>query len=184
MNQEKYPYKLPPLPYSYAAFETDIDAETMYYHHDKHFATYVNNLNNLLKDQPSLQNLTLEELLKANVSQEILNNAGGVYNHSFFFNELGNKFDTREVMSLWGDIALFKNAFKTAALSVFGSGYAWLVRDNKGSLDIITTKNQDTPVKSGANPLLCLDVWEHAYYLNYKNARADYIDAWFKVMGI
>lgn len=180
-----YPYQLPPLPYSYANFETEIDSETMYYHHDKHFATYVNNLNDLLNDNANLQKMPLDQLLQQdNLSQKILNNAGGVYNHNLFFNEMAVPYDFSEIISVWGSIAEFKVAFKEAALSVFGSGYAWVVRNKDGHIDIITTKNQDTPLAQNLIPLLTLDVWEHAYYLNYKNNRSGYIDGWFKAMGI
>ena len=194
MNQHD-PFINPPLPYSYNSLEPFIDAKTMELHHDRHLQTYVDNLNHILSDYPKLQNLSLEELigyadsLPDSVKIPILRNAGGVYNHIFFFSILKNPSTEKPsqpllqlIESNFGSFDNFKTDFTDAALSVFGSGYAWLVMDAFGHLKIITTANQDTPLSLNLCPLLNIDVWEHAYYLKHFNKRVDYIHDWFHVI--
>ena len=164
--QEYYKFINEPLPYSYKAMEPFIDIQTMYLHHDKHLQTYVDNLNRALWDYPFLQTFTLEQLLcnlesmPMEIRTQIRNNAGGVYNHRFYFN------------GQYGSYEKFKEEFTGAALSVFGSGYAWLVTDPQGKLKILTTANQDTPLAGNLAPVLVIDVWEHACLL-YKTDAAD-----------
>lgn len=185
-----------PLPYAYNAMEPFIDTKTMELHHDKHLQAYVDNLNHALENYPMLHKLTLEQLLvQENLIPEeirtaVHNNGGGVYNHRFYFNNLkieGSKNPVgllgEYIKKTFGSDQNFKNQMKEAAMSVFGSGYAWLVVGGDGVLRIITTANQDTPLPEGLCPVLNLDVWEHAYYLKHYNVRADYIDDWFQVVN-
>lgn len=193
---QHYQFVNPPLPYAYNALEPFIDTKTMKLHHDRHLQTYVDNLNKILKDYPEYQNLSLEELilyadsLPDSIKISVLKNAGGVYNHIFFFSILKNPSTPEPPQSLlqfinvgFGNFNQFKASFIEAALSVFGSGYAWLVIDAFGNLKIITTANQDTPLPLNLCPILCIDVWEHAYYLKHYNMRADYINDWFNVIN-
>lgn len=193
---EHYPFVNPPLPYSTHAMEPYIDTKTMELHHDRHLQTYVDNLNTALKDYPEYHALSLEELLlsvdsmPAEIQTSIKNNAGGVYNHIFYFFNLKNPSEEEPPQPLksyleaqFGKYEDFQTAFGEAALSVFGSGYAWLVIDAFGNLKIITTANQDTPFSRNMYPLLNVDVWEHAYYLKHYNKRADYIKDWFQVVN-
>ncbi|QHI71331.1 superoxide dismutase [Aminipila terrae] len=197
MNQQTQHYKFEnaPLPYPYDALEPYIDAKTMELHHDRHLQTYIDNLNKILEDCPELQDLTLVQLIcNADLFPEcirvpILNNAGGVFNHEFYFSQL-NRLNDKEptahlaldINSQFGSFEEFKSRFKNAALSVFGSGYAWLVLNQNQDLQIITTANQDTPFPLNLCPILNIDVWEHAYYLKHYNKRADYIEDWFNVV--
>lgn len=195
---EHYPFTNPPLPYAYDALEPYIDAKTMELHHDKHLQAYVDNLNNALKNYPDYQLLSLEQLLlyifrlPADIRIPVWNNAGGVFNHIFYFSQLAPPETIPTVIPQPLLSALnhsfesmdgFKKALSDAALSVFGSGYAWLVLTPVGKLQIITTANQDTPLPLGLCPVLNLDVWEHAYYLKHFNVRADYIKDWFSVIN-
>ena len=195
MENEYYPFVNLPLPYAYDALEPYIDEKTMHLHHDKHLQTYIDNLNKVLDAHPELQSLSLTELLKylsrmpADVQQPIRNKGGGVYNHRFYFALLTNPSEGEAVGHLgeaitrtFGSFQNFKDQFKQAALSVFGSGYAWLVLNN-GRLEIMTTANQNTSIELRLGPILAIDVWEHAYYLKHYNVRADYIDDWFKVVN-
>lgn len=188
-------FTLPELPYSYAALEPFIDEETMKIHHDKHHGTYTDNLNKALADFPELQSKTVEELLTGlsslpqSIKTAVQNNAGGFYNHSLFWKWMSqdhNQKPSAEVASvlekIFGSFERFQESFTTAALSVFGSGWAWLVRSEE-TLEIITTAKQDNPISIGKTPLLGLDVWEHAYYLKYQNRRADYVSAWWNVVN-
>lgn len=189
---EHYPFVNPPLPYAYDALEPCIDQKTMYLHHDRHLQTYVDNLNAALKDYPKLHTLSLEELLAcpdhlpSSVQTAVTNNAGGVFNHIFYFSILGQIEYPGNLLGhiffSFGNFEEFEKNFTDAALSVFGSGYAWLVFDQTGRLKIITTKNQDTPIPLGLYPMLVIDVWEHAYYLKHYNLRADYIKNWFHII--
>lgn len=185
-----------PLPYAYNAMEPFIDEETMHLHHDKHLQTYIDNLNEALSSYPSLQNWTLEQLisnissLPPDIRTSVHNNGGGVYNHRLYFSNLQNPAPQRPVgilanalLMTFGSFQAFQKQMKAAALSVFGSGYAWLIINALGQLQIMTTANQDTPLPLGLCPLLNLDVWEHAYYLKYHNVRADYIDNWFRIIN-
>ena len=189
-----YPFNNPPLPYAYDALEPYIDTKTMELHHDKHLQTYVDNLNRLLENS-RFQNLSLEQLiynaerLPDDISVPIRNNAGGVYNHWLYFEGMGNsklKSPTGNMLKAinneFGSFEKFKGEFSKAAMSVFGSGYAWLVND-KGKLKIITTPNQNSPIEEGLCPILTIDVWEHAYYLKNYNVRKEYIDNWFNVVN-
>lgn len=191
-----YPFVNPPLPYAYDALEPYIDTKTMQLHHDRHLQTYVDNLNTILKDYPEYQDLSLEQLLlypdllPASIRTAVKNNAGGVYNHIFFFSTLKKPTQMPESNALlthiaaqFGSTEKFLTAFLKAGLSVFGSGYAWLVQDAHGFLKIITTQNQDTPLTANLSPILPLDVWEHAYYLKHYNKRADYIKDWMQVIN-
>lgn len=195
MQNEYYPFINLPLPYDYDALEPFIDAKTMHLHHDKHLQTYIDNLNALLKNYPKLQSLSLENLIKhantlpTDIQKPLRNHAGGVFNHRFFFDLLANPsedFPTGPLMvkiiQSFGSFDAFKEAFTHAALSVFGSGYAWLVLSNE-HLSIITTTNQNTPLELNMCPILTIDVWEHAYYLKHYNQRKNYIENWFKVIN-
>ncbi|SHM84219.1 superoxide dismutase, Fe-Mn family [Anaerosporobacter mobilis DSM 15930] len=193
---EHYKFINTQLPYSYNAMEPYIDEKTMRLHHDKHLQTYIDNLNNALSNYPQFHAWTLEQLivnipsLPEDIQTPVRNNGGGVYNHQFYFNNLINAVNScpsgllaEEISKEFGSIDSFFKQFKAAALSVFGSGYAWLVVNAAGQLKIITTPNQDTPLPLGMCPVLNIDVWEHAYYLKHYNLRADYIDDWFHVVN-
>lgn len=188
-----YPFINTPLPYAYDALEPFIDEKTM------HLQTYIDNLNRFLEENPSLQNCSLEKLLTmwrrlpCHLQAPLKNNAGGVYNHLFYFDGMKPAQRTNtppndssrlfhEMTRQFGSPENFRSQFKTAALSVFGSGYAWLVSDN-GVLKIVTSFNQNTPLRHSRTLLLNIDVWEHAYYLKHYNLRAAYIDDWFHVVN-
>lgn len=185
-----------PLPYAYHAMEPYIDQKTMWLHHDRHLQTYIDNLNDTLVKYPQFQNWTLEQLilnvpsLPKDIRTSVRNNGGGVYNHRFYFSNLTNPAYLQPVGMLgeairneFGSYASFQKQLKDCALSVFGSGYAWLVVTASGQLEILATKNQDTPLPLRMYPVLNIDVWEHAYYLKHYNVRADYIDDWFHVIN-
>lgn len=192
---EHYPFVNPPLLYAYDALEPCIDTKTMCLHHDRHLQTYVNNLNNTIKNCPELQDWSLEKLLcnsdclKDEVRIPIKHNGGGVYNHIFYFNGMSAN-ETRfqagmlyyAIVFDFNSVDNFYNEFKEKALSVFGSGYAWVVVNKSRKLQIMTTANQDTPIVQCLCPILTIDVWEHAYYLLHYNDRAAYIDNWFHVV--
>ena len=191
-----YPFVNEPLPYSYDALEPFIDTKTMELHHDRHLQTYIDNLNKLLADHPEAQSMSLERLLMSPehfpgpLGIQIKNNAGGVFNHRFFFNNLAPVGTTQNTGVLadhlgkvFGSMDEFKKQMSQAGLSVFGSGYAWLVGTMQGRLQIMTTANQDTPLPQNLCPVLNLDVWEHAYYLKHYNERNKYIEDWFQVIN-
>ncbi len=193
---EHYPFVNPPLPYAYDALEPYIDTLTMHLHHDRHLQTYVDNLNKALRDYPELQTWSLERLIynadtfPEPVRTAIRNNGGGVYNHIFFFDGMTNSATRSRAGTLcpaivkdFGSIERLRKDFKDKALSVFGSGYAWLVVDSDRTLRIVTSANQDSPLSQNYCPVLALDVWEHAYYLKHYNERAAYIDDWFNVVN-
>lgn len=195
MDHNHYPFVNLPLPYEYDALEPFIDGKTMRLHHDRHLQAYINNLNDALKENPLLQKLSLKQLICSSsrlpweLQATIRNNAGGVFNHRFFFDGLTNPADrtpsgnlAQAIVCQFGSFNNFRAAFQKAALSVFGSGYAWLVID-QGALRIITTANQNTPIELNLCPVLTIDVWEHAYYLKHYNVRADYIDDWFHIIN-
>ncbi|WNZ88838.1 superoxide dismutase SodA [Streptococcus iniae] len=185
---------LPELPYAYDALEPQFDQETMTLHHDKHHATYVANANVALEKHPEIGE-NLEELLAnvesipADIRQALINNGGGHLNHALFWELLSPEKTevTKEVASAidqaFGSFDAFKEQFATAATGRFGSGWAWLVVTKEGSLEITSTANQDTPISEGKKPILALDVWEHAYYLNYRNVRPNYINAFFEIIN-
>ena len=198
-------FTLPELPYDSSALEPFIDTETMHIHHDKHHAAYVKNLNDLLAGHDDLLNMDIEVLLKnfdkvpEEIRQKVKNNAGGVANHNMFWEimEPNPKSEVRnpkknimiQIQKDFGNFETFKEKFSAAALGHFGSGWAWLIKDKSNengseeSLKIITTSNQDSPITNNLLPILCLDVWEHAYYLKYKNVRADYIQAFWNIIN-
>ncbi|MDG3281346.1 superoxide dismutase SodA [Streptococcus suis] len=185
---------LPDLPYAYDALEPHIDAETMTLHHDKHHATYVANANAALEKHPEIGEdlvalLSDVEQIPADIRQALINNGGGHLNHALFW-ELLSPEKTEISAELAADIDVtfgsfdaFKEAFTAAATTRFGSGWAFLVVNKEGKLEVISTANQDTPIMQGLKPILALDVWEHAYYLNYRNVRPNYIKAFFEVIN-
>ncbi len=176
-------FELPPLPYDYKSLEPFISAQTLEFHHDKHHAGYVTNLNNLVKGT-DLENKTLEEVILASAKDSskagIFNNAAQVWNHTFYWNGLKKNSGSptgelaEKINASFGSFDEFKNQFKQAGATQFGSGYAWLVLD-KGELKVIKTPNAANPITDGQTPLLTADVWEHAYYLDYQNRRPDYL---------
>lgn len=189
-------YAVPELSYSYDALEPYIDQQTMNIHHSKHHAAYVNNLNAALEGQEEWQEKSVEVLLTSldhlpeSIYWAVRNNAGGHYNHSLFWSSIGpnqGKEPAGEladaINNTFGSFQQFKESFGKAALTRFGSGWAWLVLDKDGKLAVTSTANQDNPITEGLKPLLGLDVWEHAYYLKYQNRRADYIGAWWSVVN-
>ncbi len=197
MTNNYYPFFNLPLPYDYSALLPFIDEKTMELHHDRHLQTYINNLNAALADYPQLQELSLVQLIQnayrlpEPLQTNIRNNAGGVYNHRFFFHgmippgssdNLPQRNLAQEIDRQFGSFAAFRESFQKSALSVFGSGYAWLVVC-RGQLMIITTANQNSPLAQNLCPILTIDVWEHAYYLKHYNLRTDYIDDWFHVIN-
>lgn len=185
---------LPDLPYSYDALEPYIDEETMHLHHDKHHNTYVNNVNAALAKHPEIgedleQLLSDVETIPADIRQAVINNGGGHLNHALFW-ELMTPEKTEpsaalaaDLEAIFGSFEDFKAAFTTAATSRFGSGWAWLVVNNDGKLEVTSTANQDTPISEGKTPILGIDVWEHAYYVKYRNVRPDYIKVFFSVIN-
>ncbi len=185
---------LPELPYAYNALEPYIDAETMELHHDKHHATYVANANAALEKHPELGDdleVILAEIDKipADIRQAVINNGGGALNHSLFWELLSpeKQEPTADVLAAieeaFGSFEDFKTAFTQAATTRFGSGWAWLVVNKDGKLEVTSTANQDTPLSEGKKPILALDVWEHAYYLKYRNVRPNYIKAFFDIIN-
>lgn len=189
-------YELPKLPYAYNALEPHIDARTMEIHHTKHHQAYINNANKALESAPDWAAKPVEKLLREvsaapdSIRQVLINNAGGHANHSLFWQIMGPgkggepKGPIAEAInSAFGGFAGFKEKFADAATKRFGSGWAWLVIDGGGKLAIESTANQDSPLMQGHTPLLGLDVWEHAYYLNYQNRRPDYITAFWNVVN-
>ena len=189
-------YTVPPLPYDYGALEPHISAKTMQFHHDKHHQAYVTNLNAALKDHPQLTNQPVEQLI-ANLNSvpeaartAVRNNGGGHANHSLFWQIMkpgGGGEPTgalaQAINSELGGFNAFKEAFGKAATTRFGSGWAWLVVKD-GKLAVTSTPNQDSPLMDGSGtPILGLDVWEHAYYLDYQNRRPDYITAWWNTIN-
>ena len=188
-------YTLPDLPYAYDALEPYIDEETMHLHHDKHHNTYVTNLNAAIEKHPELGEKTVEELLAdfssvpEDIQTAVRNNGGGHANHTFFWEILGPNAGgeptgtiKEAIEETFGSFEDFKEEFKTAATGRFGSGWVWLVVKD-GKLAITSTANQDSPLMDGQTPVLGLDVWEHAYYLKYKNVRPDYINAFWSVVN-
>ncbi len=188
-------HTLPALPYAYDALEPHIDAKTMEIHHSRHHQTYINNLNAALADLPELAALPLEALLAridslpAQVQGAVRNHGGGHANHSLFWQVMspqgGGEPDGELAAAIerdLGGLEAFKQSFTQAALSRFGSGWAWLVVDGRGKLQVVSSANQDSPLMEGLTPILGLDVWEHAYYLKYQNKRPDYIAAFYNVI--
>lgn len=190
-------HTLPTLPYAYNVLEPWIDAQTMEIHHTKHHQTYVDKLNAVLEKNPEVAEMKLEDLLK-NLStinlpdvdkKQIQNHGGGHVNHSFFWTLMdpANKPDSNLATKLkaeFGSVEEFKKKFTEVATMHFGSGWAWLVENGQGKLEVYSTPNQDSPYMKGHTPILGLDVWEHAYYLKYQNKRPDYIAAWWNLIKL
>jgi len=194
-------HELPKLPYTYDALEPWIDARTMEIHHGKHHAAYVAKLNEALAGYLDLQEKPLEELLAdlaavpEAVRTAVRNHGGGHFNHSFFWQSMkpgglpaqsgrvpGGDLGAA-IASTFGDLQKFQEAFSKEAAGQFGSGWVWLARDHEGELIVLATPNQDSPLSQGLQPLLCLDVWEHAYYLKYQNRRAEYVGAFWNIVS-
>jgi Fe-Mn family superoxide dismutase len=177
-------YKLPPLPYAMDALEPAISKETLEYHYGKHHRAYVKELNNLIKGS-QFENATLEQVIRDS-SGPLFNNAAQTWNHTFFWNCMAPRGGGKPTGALaeamndkWGSYAQFKEAFSKSAISNFGSGWTWLVVRSDG-VDIVNTDDADNPMTQGDEPLLTLDVWEHAYYLDYRNERPKFVEAFFK----
>lgn len=189
-------FQLPALPYAEDALEPYIDARTMNIHHTKHHAAYTNNLNAALAAHADWAAKPIEEILRhidslpENIRTTVRNNGGGFANHNLFWNTMSptgggepNGALAAAINAAFGSFAAFKEKFTTAAQTRFGSGWAWLYVNADGSLGVYSTANQDSPYMEGRTPILGLDVWEHAYYLNYQNRRPDYITAWWNVVN-
>ncbi len=189
-------FTLPKLSYSYDALEPYIDARTMEIHHTKHHQTYVDKLNMALADHPEWLVKPIEQVMREidrvpeNVRQAVRNHGGGHANHSFFWQLLSAQPESQPSGALseaikksYGGLSQFQEKFTATALNHFGSGWAWLVRKKDGSLDVFSTSNQDSPLFHGDEPILGLDVWEHAYYLKYQNRRPDYVQAFWQVLN-
>lgn len=188
-------YELPKLSYSYDALEPFLDARTMEIHHSKHHATYVAKLNEALQNNPELQEKSVEELLvnlnaiPETIRTAVKNHGGGHANHSLFWKSIGPKKNVEpsgivieSIEKNLGGFAKFKEDFSKMGAGLFGSGWAWLVVDASGTLKTMMTPNQESPLSQSLMPIMCLDVWEHAYYLKFQNRRADYINEWWNVV--
>lgn len=189
-------FTLPKLGFEFNALEPHIDAKTMEIHYTKHHQGYTDKLNAALQGQESLLKMTIEEILKNveaipdEIRPAVVNNGGGYYNHNLFWSVLSPEGGAEPagifkeaLMSKYGNLEVFKDQFGQAAVARFGSGWAWLVVDGEKNLDIMSSANQDCPLSVGQTPILGLDVWEHAYYLNYQNRRPDYIAAFWNVVN-
>jgi len=189
------PFMLPLLPYAFDALEPHIDARTMEIHHDRHHKTYVDNLNKAIAESPALGQKSVEDLLKdlnsvpEKIRTAVRNSGGGHFNHLLFWQMMSKSGGgqpkgelAKAIETSFGSFSAFKDGFGKAGLGQFGSGWAWLVLQG-GKLAIESSPNQDTPLSAGKQPILGLDVWEHAYYLKYQNKRADYITAWWNVVN-
>src|SRR3989338_8032352 len=187
-------YELPKLPYSFNALEPYIDSKTMEIHHTKHHQVYVDKLNLAVKET-KFENMNINDILKnikkvpENIRQQVINHGGGHSNHSFFWKIMTPNSEIepigeiyKEITKVFGSFEKFKEEFSNKALTVFGSGWAWLVLNNE-KLEMIQTKNQDSPLSEGKIPLLCIDVWEHSYYLQWMNQRGKYIESFFNVIN-
>lgn len=188
-------FELPKLPYAYDALEPHIDARTMEIHHTKHHQAYITNLNGAIEKTPELAGKSLEQLLGSlntvpdAVRGVVRNHGGGTHNHNLFWEIMGPNGGgapsgelAKAIDSAFGSFEVFKDEFTKSAIGRFGSGWAWLVRKGSG-LAVVSTANQDSPLSEGMTPILGIDVWEHAYYLNYQNRRPDYVSAWWNVVN-
>ena len=191
-----YPFQLPELGYDYDALEPHIDARTMEIHHQKHHGGYTSKFNAALEGHPRFHGVSAEHILRGfdglpeEIREAVRNNGGGYYNHALFWEILtpGGAGEptgglAEAIKDQFGSFDAFKDKFSAAAASRFGSGWAWLVIDPFGALRVLSTANQDSPLTDGHSPILGLDVWEHAYYLNYQNRRPDYIQAFWNVVN-
>lgn len=189
-------HELPPLPYPNNALEPYIDERTMQIHHDLHHGAYVKNLNTALESHADLQKLSIEELLMnlnrapESIRNAVRNNGGGHLNHTIFWKLMAHEAGgqpggalAEAINKTFGGFDKFKETFSNAAMTRFGSGWAWLVKNPNGALEILSTANQDNPISEGKFPVLGLDVWEHAYYLKYQNRRAEYVGNWWNVVN-
>jgi superoxide dismutase, Fe-Mn family len=189
-------FSLPDLPYPHNALEPHIDARTMEIHHQKHHGGYVSKLNDAVSKHPELKDKSVEDLLRGiesipeDIRTAVRNNGGGHANHSLFWRIMGPGAGGEPtggvgdaIRSAFGDFSAFRDKFAAAAAGRFGSGWAWLILGNGGNVEIIDLPNQDSPLMQGRKPILGLDVWEHAYYLNYQNRRPDYVTAWWNVVN-
>ncbi|MBW4698407.1 MAG: superoxide dismutase [Aphanocapsa lilacina HA4352-LM1] len=190
------PFELPPLPYANDALEPYIDAQTMQIHHQMHHGTYVNKLNAALEGHPELQSKTLDALIRelsalpAQVRTAVRNHGGGHYNHSIFWTLMAPNAGGEPTGAIaeaiadgFGNFENFKQRFNDAGTNHFGSGFVWLVRTSDGKLEIVGLPNQDNPLSDGHFPILCNDVWEHAYYLKYQSRRAEYLKQWWNTVN-
>jgi len=189
-------FELPQLPYDYSALEPHIDTQTMQIHHDKHHAAYVSNLNKALESAPDLAGKSIAEIVSnlssvpEKIRQAVINNGGGHYNHTLFWEIMGPKGGgepkgelAKAIDAAFGNYEGLREKVNNAGMTRFGSGWAWLVADKAGQLQVLSTANQDNPLSNGLQPILGVDVWEHAYYLKYQNRRADYLSAWWNVVN-
>ena len=188
-------YVLTPLPYAFNALTPSIDTETVTIHHDKHQQAYVDKLNIAVSKHPELFQKGVFDLLSnlnslpEDIKKDVINNGGGVFNHEFYWSILGsgelnpNSKLSTAITRDFGSIAAFTDAFTQTGISTFGSGWAWLISDTNGKLSIVSTSNQDSPISEGNIPILTMDLWEHAYYLQYQNRRPEYITNFFKVIN-
>ena len=189
-------YELPKLPYPNDALEPHIDAKTMEIHHDKHHQASITTLNTAIEGKPDLESKSIEDLISnlsavpEDIRTAVRNNGGGHANHSFFWQIMGPKGGgeptgklSDDLKSAFGSFDAFKEKLADAGVKRFGSGWAWLIRNKSGRLEIISTANQDSPLMEGNRPVLGVDVWEHAYYLNYQNRRPDYLKAWWNTVN-
>jgi superoxide dismutase, Fe-Mn family len=181
-------HQLPPLPYALDALQPHISKETLEFHYGKHHAAYVTNLNNLIKGT-EFENASLEDIIKKS-SGGVFNNAAQVWNHTFYWNSLAPKGGGQPsgavaaaVSKKWGSFDAFKEAFTKSAVGNFGSGWTWLVKKPDGSVDIVNTSNAATPLTGTDKPILTCDVWEHAYYIDYRNRRPDYLGAFWNLVN-
>ena len=182
-------FRLPELPYPQTGLEPHISKETLSFHYGKHHQSYVNKLNSLIESHPEFKNASLEDLIKES-SGAVFNNAAQVWNHSFYWNCLsptGGGEPSQPVSNLlessFGSVENFQKEFTEKAIGQFGSGWAWLVKKTSETLAIETTGNADNPLQKGHTPLLTCDVWEHAYYIDYRNARPEYLKAFWKIIN-
>jgi superoxide dismutase, Fe-Mn family len=189
-------HELPPLPYPKEALEPHIDAQTMEIHHSKHHAAYVNNLNKALAGKGDLEKKTVQELISnlsavpEDIRNVVRNNGGGHANHTMFWKLMGPNGTAKpsgklaeDINAAFGSFDAFKEKFEAAGVGRFGSGWAWLIVNKAGKLEVTSTPNQDNPIMEGNKPILGNDVWEHAYYLKYQNRRPDYLKAWWNVVN-
>jgi Fe-Mn family superoxide dismutase len=189
-------HELPALPYPKEALEPNIDAQTMEIHHGKHHAAYVNNLNKALAGKPDLEKKSVQELISnldavpQDIRNVVRNNGGGHANHTMFWKLMGPNADGKpsgklaeDINAAFGSFDAFKEKFEAAGVGRFGSGWAWLIVNKAGKLEVTSTANQDNPIMEGNKPVLGNDVWEHAYYLKYQNRRPDYLKAWWNVVN-